>query len=224
MKVRAYLRKSTEVHQAHSLETQEKRIKEYCGLRGLNDIVCYTDIMSGTKDDRPEFNKMLEEAQRGDLVVVYSLSRLSRSVKTCLEVIEKLESNGIKIASVSEAIDTSSPMGRFQIQILASLSELEVSILRSRITDAMRRLIADKKLKRKPKYGWMKNPNGGEHIKNEGEQMIIEKIRKMYIEDKKTITEISQILQSEGIQIRKSKKIYTNVVKTILMELGVYDF
>ena len=223
MKVRAYLRKSTEVHQAHSLETQEKRIKEYCGLRGLNDIVCYTDIMSGTKDDRPEFNKMLEEAQRGDLVVVYSLSRLSRSVKTCLEVIEKLENNGVKIASVSEAIDTSSPMGRFQVQLLAGLAELEVSILRGRITDAMRRLIADKKLKRKPKYGWKKGENG-EHVKNEGEQAIIEKIRKMYVEDKRTLTEISQILMAEGVKMRNSKKIYTNVVKTILMELGVYDF
>lgn len=224
MRIRAYLRKSTEQHQIHSLETQETRITEYCKFNYPNvEIVFYRDIMSGTKDNRPEFIRVMNESENGDLVVIYNLSRLSRSVKTCLEIFEELEKRNVKIISISEKIDTSHPMGKFQTTLMASLAELEVGILKGRISDALARLIQDKKLKRKPKLGFKSQGKGKEIVEDEEEQKVINLIKKMYVEENKHPSLIAKELNSQNIKFRKAKKIYTNIVKQILVSSGVYE-
>ena len=221
MKIHAYLRKSTENHQEHSLETQRKRIGDFCNYKFPDiEVVYYTDIMSGTKDQRPEYQKMLSEIKNNDLLVVYSLSRLSRSVKHCLEVIDELEKKNVKLISLNENIDltNSNPYARFQLTMLSSLAELEVSVLRSRIKDAMSRLASEGKLKKKPKYGFKFNGRGNAHIQDEEEQRIIQKIKNLYVEEGLHISGIAEKLNKEGVKLRKAKKIYPNIVKKILIQ------
>ena len=108
--------------------------------------------------------------------------------------------------------------GRFQLTLLSSIAELEVSVLKARIKDAMGRLASENKLRKKPKYGYKFNGRGNEHIKDEGEQAIIQKIKDLYIEEGLHVSGIAERLNKEGVKLRKAKRIYPNVVKTILVQ------
>jgi DNA invertase Pin-like site-specific DNA recombinase len=72
---------------------------------------------------------MLEQAQRGDTVVVYSLSRLSRGMNHLLELAERFERGGIALVSLTEQIDTSTAMGVFTFRLLAALAAMERDLL-----------------------------------------------------------------------------------------------
>lgn len=85
----------------------------------------FSEHFTGTKKDRPEFNKLLEVLRPGDTVKVESLSRLGRSMKDLIEIIDYFQENNINLISLKENIDLSTPVGRLCLNILASLSEFE---------------------------------------------------------------------------------------------------
>lgn len=92
----------------------------------------FEEKISGGRWDRPEFQRMLDQLRAGDVVVVYKLDRLSRSLKDLLHVLEKLEAVGVSFVSLSESIDTSSAAGRMMMHILGSFAEFERAMLRER--------------------------------------------------------------------------------------------
>lgn len=92
----------------------------------------YTDKMSGKRFDRPEFQKMLEIARAGDIIVVWRLDRLGRSLKDLIEVVSELEARSIELRSLKENIDTSTPTGKLMFHLMAALAEFERDIIRER--------------------------------------------------------------------------------------------
>jgi DNA invertase Pin-like site-specific DNA recombinase len=95
----------------------------------------FIETASGMKAqaERTELKKILEFARDGeDVIVVYSLSRLARSIRQLLDLGEDLNRRGIGLKSLTEAIDTTSPHGRFLFSILAGINQLEVEVLRER--------------------------------------------------------------------------------------------
>lgn len=93
----------------------------------------FIETASGMKADRPELKKALEYARDGqDVIVVYSLSRLARSIRHLLDLGEQLSQRQIGLRSLTEAIDTTSAQGRFVFNILAAMNCLEVELLRER--------------------------------------------------------------------------------------------
>ena len=92
----------------------------------------FIETVSGTKSERPELRKLLDHARAGDVVVVYSLSRLARSVRHLIDLSEEFQRREIGLMSLTESIDTTTPVGRFLFHLLASLSALEVDTLRTR--------------------------------------------------------------------------------------------
>lgn len=85
----------------------------------------FTDKASGKNTDRPELQKMLDYVREGDTVTVESYSRLARSTKDLLTIVDKLKEKGVAFISLKENVDTSTPQGEFMMQIFASLAEFE---------------------------------------------------------------------------------------------------
>lgn len=92
----------------------------------------FTETVSGLRKERPELRAALDFARAGDVIVVYSLSRLARSVRHLLDIGEELNRRQIGLKSLTEAIDTTTPGGRFLFTILGALAQMEVELLRER--------------------------------------------------------------------------------------------
>ena len=89
----------------------------------------FEDKVSGTRAERPGFVKMLEMLREGDTLVVWKLDRLGRSVKQLVNLIDELHKQGIQFKSLTDAIDTGTPSGRFFFHVMASLAEMERELL-----------------------------------------------------------------------------------------------
>ncbi len=85
----------------------------------------FDDKISGGKAERPGLAKTLEMLREGDTLVVWKLDRLGRSVKNLVDLVGELQKQGIQFKSLTDAIDTSTPSGRFFFHIMASLAEME---------------------------------------------------------------------------------------------------
>ena len=85
----------------------------------------FIDRVSGKNTDRPELKKMMSFVRQGDSVVVESISRFARNTKDLLELVEQLTGKGVEFISKKEAIDTTTPTGKFMLTIFGAVAELE---------------------------------------------------------------------------------------------------
>jgi DNA invertase Pin-like site-specific DNA recombinase len=92
----------------------------------------FTDKMSGKRFDRPEFLKMLDIARAGDVIVVWRLDRLGRSLKELVETVGKLGECGIELRSCREQIDTTISTGKLMFHIIAAMAEFERDVISER--------------------------------------------------------------------------------------------
>mgnify|MGYP001341682868 CR=1 FL=1 len=118
-----YARVST---QAQDLQLQLDALNKY----GVERI--YTEKISGTIHERPELERMLDSLREGDTVVVYSLSRLGRSLKQLIQLTERFDESGVNLVSLTDQIDTSSSVGRFLFHLMASLAQFERDLISDR--------------------------------------------------------------------------------------------
>ena len=91
-----------------------------------------TDTISGAKADRPGLEQVLNMLREGDTLVVWRLDRLSRSLKNLIEVVEKLDRDGIQFKSLTESIDTTTPNGKLIFHLFGAFAEFERNIIRER--------------------------------------------------------------------------------------------
>jgi len=123
-----------------SLEAQRARIAAWCEANDLvlDDVHVDAGLSGGRADNRPALQNALDAVCRTKgVLVVYSLSRLARSVPDMVEISERLEGAGADFASITESFDTSSPTGVFIFRILSAVAEWERNIIRERTRDAM---------------------------------------------------------------------------------------
>lgn len=111
-----YVRVST---QEQNPIRQEVLMKEL----GVDDV--YIDRISGKTTDRPKLKKLMEYVRKGDTVIVESISRFARNTKDLLELVERLTAKGVEFVSKKEAIDTTTPSGKFMLTIFGAVAELE---------------------------------------------------------------------------------------------------
>ncbi len=103
----------------------------------------FQEKASGGRWDRPELHRLLGQLRKGDVLVVWKLDRLSRSLKDVLTLMEKIDQAGAGFRSLTEVIDTTSPGGRMMMQIVGTFAEFERAMLRERTRnglDAARKL------------------------------------------------------------------------------------
>jgi DNA invertase Pin-like site-specific DNA recombinase len=92
----------------------------------------FEETASGGRWDRPVLHDMLRQLRRGDVVVVWKLDRLSRSLKDLLHLMERIEEVGAGFRSLTESIDTTTPAGRMMMQMVGSFAEFERAMIRER--------------------------------------------------------------------------------------------
>jgi DNA invertase Pin-like site-specific DNA recombinase len=85
----------------------------------------FDDKMSGGRAQRPGLTRALETLREGDTLVVWKLDRLGRSVKNLVDLVSDLHKQGVQFMSLTDAIDTGTPSGRFFFHVMASLAEME---------------------------------------------------------------------------------------------------
>lgn len=98
----------------------------------------YKEKMTGTRADRPEYQKMLDALREGDTLVIDSFSRLSRSTKELLEVVERLQLMGVNLISVKEQLDTTTATGKLMLTMLSALSQFERDLDSERTRDGLK--------------------------------------------------------------------------------------
>ncbi|WNV04756.1 recombinase family protein [Candidatus Methylospira mobilis] len=112
----------------------------------------FDDKISGSRAERPGLAKVMETLREGDTLVVWKLDRLGRSVKHLVDLVGELHKRGVQFKSLTDAIDTGTPSGRFFFHVMASLAEMEreLNVERTRAgLEAARQL--GRKSGRKPK-------------------------------------------------------------------------
>ena len=87
---------------------------------------------SGGRWDRPELHRLLDQLRKGDVLVVWKLDRLSRSLRDVLTIMERLGESGSGFRSLTEAIDTTTPAGRMMMQMVGAFAEFERAMLKER--------------------------------------------------------------------------------------------
>lgn len=108
------------------VSTQEQNtVRQEALMESLGVDEVYIDRMSGKSTDRPELKKMMEYVRQGDTVIVESISRFARNTHDLLELVERLTGKGVEFVSKKEAIDTTTPSGKFMLTIFGAVAELE---------------------------------------------------------------------------------------------------
>ena len=111
-----YIRVSTE---EQNTARQEVLLREL----GVDEV--FIEKASGKNADRPELTRMMEYVRRGDTVIVESISRFARNTRDLLDLVERLTEKHVEFVSRKEAIDTTTPTGKFMLTVFAAVAELE---------------------------------------------------------------------------------------------------
>ncbi len=137
------------------------------------------DQISGAKAERPGLQEALSYARTGDTIVVWRLDRLSRSLKDLIEMVTLLESKGIGLKSVQEAVDTSSSSGKLIFHIFDALAEFERNLIRERTQAGLQAARARGRKGGRPKS-----------LDRDKQALVV----KLYEEKKHTIKQICQMM------------------------------
>lgn len=112
----AYVRVST-------VEQNEERQIE--ALKKFNIEKWFTEKVSGKNMDRPKLQEMLDFCREGDTIYIHDFSRLARSTKDLLDIVERLKEKGVHLVSNKENIDSSTPQGKLMLTMIAAIYEFE---------------------------------------------------------------------------------------------------
>jgi DNA invertase Pin-like site-specific DNA recombinase len=140
MRTALYARVSTS-DKGQDPEVQLRELREYCERRGFTISGEYVDVgVSGAKDSRPQLNRLMIDAakRKFDAVVVWKFDRFARSVSHLLRALETFRSVGVEFVSYSEAIDTSTAVGKMTFTVLGAVAELERSLIIERVRAGVR--------------------------------------------------------------------------------------
>jgi DNA invertase Pin-like site-specific DNA recombinase len=120
---------------------QMRELREYTERRGWTLAGEYVDTgISGTKDSRPELNRLMDDSHRRrfDCVAVWKFDRFARSVSHLLRALDTFRALGIEFVSLSESLDTATPAGRMVFTVLGAVAELERSLIAERVKAGLR--------------------------------------------------------------------------------------
>ena len=180
-----YIRISRITERSNSISTQKNLIKEYCDRNEIKlDKILIDEGISGSGEkvkDRYGYQtiiKMINEGRVDNLIVI-SISRWGRNLGEIYRSVELMEKMGTKFHSVKENIDTSSIYGKFTLNLLSSLYEMELGLIKERTRDSLRVKKMNNKVYTKFVYGFDREDGTDDLIKNEKENKMIRKMLRL---------------------------------------------
>lgn len=221
-KAYGYIRCSTlgQAQEGVTLSMQREKIAAWCNANDCELVQVFEDVCSGAKtENRPGFVAAVNSVCKAHgVLVVYSLSRATRSTKDLITLSERLEKAKAGFASVSEAIDTVSASGRMVFRMLGVLNEFE----REQLSERTRCALAHKKQRRErisglAPFGFSFASDGVTVIPNEKEQHIVRTVFDMH-EAGLSLRGISAELKRLGVCNRAGRAVWhPSVVRLILV-------
>jgi site-specific DNA recombinase len=210
VRVATYTRISTdEEHQPFSLEAQAQRLGSYVQSQDSWQLVHrFTDQMSGSKLERPGLQQALAfgRAKRYDMLLVYRVDRLSRSVRGLAQILEELDHTGVSFRSATEPFDTGTAAGRMMVQMLGVFAEFERATLIDRVVAGMERKAARGEwLGGPPPYGYSLNREAFLLEPNETEAPVIRLIFDLYTRRRLGARGVASYLSRHGYRSRASQ-------------------
>ena len=202
-----YTRVSTEdqAKEGFSLDAQIERLRSYCGARGWEIYREYVDDgYSGRDIKRPAYAAMMQEIENWDILLVMKMDRIHRNSRNFMEMMDLLRKRNKEFVSMTESLDTGTAMGRFVVDIIQRIAQLESEQIGERVYMGMQQ---------KASVGGILGFNApfGYKFKNEKleivekEASIIKQIFNQY-GNGSTLKEIVRFLNSEGIKTKKDNK------------------
>lgn len=184
------------------VSTQEQELAlQLDALEAAGCTKIYREKITGATRERPQLQALLEHLREGDLVVIWKLDRLARSLKDLVEVVNEMQEKGVELRSLQDQIDTTTPHGKFTFHIFAALSEFERDIIRERTKAGLAAARARGRKGGRPK---------GLTKKAQHAAIIAEKL---YLEEELTVREICE-------QLSISKGTFYNYLRHRGVEMG----
>ena len=149
-------------------------------FKGIEIGKTYKDVISGAKRERPQLDLMLEELQKGDVVYIASIDRLSRCTQDLLDIVEVIKSKGAYLVSIKDTwLDTreTNPMSTFLLTVMGAMCQLERDMITSRIQEGVRAAQA-----RGVKFG-----------RPRGNSKEVQKAVQLYLKGGKSMREVEKI-------------------------------
>lgn len=214
----AYLRVSTESQVRHgiSMEAQRAKIEAWAMVHDHELIRIEEDAGISGKliRNREGLQRAIEAAcEEKAVLVVYSLSRLSRSTKDTLALVEKLDKAGADLVSLSEKIDSTSAAGKMVFRMLAVLNEFERDQVSERTSAILQHKKENGRVYSPVPFGY--DRMGDRLIENEEELSVVERIKELRAEGR-SLRHIASELNGRGIATKAGKKWYASTVRYIL--------
>ena len=224
-----YARKSVYRDNSDSVQVQIKSCKDYAQLL-YNDkelefrIYDQDEGFSGKNTNRPSFQALMHDVRSGilDVVMVYKLDRISRSVKDFSDTYEEMHSHDVAFLSVKETFDTSTPIGRTVMYILAAFAQLERENTSERVSDSMAALGASGKWTGGRLPAGMtsvrKKIGDKEHsylVVNKESIPFVKMIYRLFLEGN-SITKLERIFREKGVKTERGKFLSTSQIHQIL--------
>lgn len=222
-----YPRVSTEeqAKEGTSIDSQLAKLRTHAQLHDWQVVGEYVDAgYSGRTDDRPELQRVIKDAEAGrlDVVAVWKMDRFFRKLKLLLEYKERLDKAGVAFVSVSEGIDTSTPMGRLLFNLLGSIHEWEREEIVSR-TKAGRqtRYARGEWASGQPLYGYQYDPITKKLKVREDEAPTVRRIFSLYVHDRLGFAQIGRLLNAEGVRPRQqASRWHSSAIRNVIAHPG----
>ena len=223
MKVIGYIRVSSVVQRekGNSIKMQRDKIKDYCRLNDYELVEIYEDngVSGMSIEKRTGYNSMVQdlEDKEVDGIVVWSLSRLGRKLKDVLEFMDVLKNKGIGFYSVKEGLNNNDNVGGLILNILGSINEFEVNVIRETIRDVKRNKKKNGEVYGRMVYGY-DNVNG-KMVVNEFERKVIKRIKNLRSR-KWSWRRISNRLNEDGIKSKEGSIWYDGSLYNMMKYYG----
>ncbi len=145
-RVAIYARVST-LDKGQDPETQLRQLREYVKRRGFDIAGEYVDYATGTNEDRPNYQRLLDDVRKRkvDVVLVWRYDRFARSTQALINALNEFRDLGVDFISFQENIDTTTPQGALIFGIFASLAQFESALISERVKAGMERAKAQGK-------------------------------------------------------------------------------
>jgi site-specific DNA recombinase len=226
MRIATYSRISTdEAHQPYSLGAQADRLAAYSASQeGWRIIGRYEDQITGTTLERPGLQQALADARAGrfDLLLVYRVDRLARSVRALAQILAELEQAGVGFRSASEPFDTTSPAGRMMVQMLGVFAEFERATIIERVVAGMeRKARSGGWVPGTPPIGYRIASASGLLEPHEPQASLVRRIFSLYTERRLGTRAIGNLLNEQGERTRAGK-LWSGASIQVVLENPVY--